>query len=89
MKNYLTKKIKYIILFIFIIISLYLIIFINLHEKKKTYIVPIYDNAENLPEKAEDEKNKKEMEENLKLLEDYNNQKLLVLTFDDGPRKLY
>lgn len=83
MKNLITKKLKYIILFFIIFLALYFVIIINLHEKKKSYLVPkVQPNEVTIYE----EKEKAEKEELLKLIECYNNKKLLVLTFDDGPR---
>ncbi len=87
MKSFILKKLKYIILFLIILVILYIIIIQNLTAKKRSYIQPLkvdlYDNqsSDNI------DKNEKNSEntENLKLLEDYKNKKLLVLTFDDGP----
>lgn len=82
MKNYFFKKIKYIILMIIIISLLSIIYILNTNYKKRTYIIaPEIDIYE---ENEVDIYNQYEIEK-LKLIEAYNENKILVLTFDDGP----
>ena len=81
-------KILYIILFIILSTTIFLTYYFNYKVKNKPYTIPntaINNSAENEVDIYEEKKDK----EYLKLVEAYNNKKLLVLTFDDGPRKIY
>ena len=81
-------KILYIILFTILSTTILLTYYFNHKVKNKPYTIPntrfIEENVAevNIYEKEKDE-------EYLKLVEAYNDKKLLVLTFDDGPREIY